>query len=53
MISLLLEMCALLLKYKADMRLKSPTEGTALHMAARSRAENVIKLFLEQVKYYY
>ena len=43
-------MCALLLKHKADMRLKSPTEGTALHMAAKSRSENVIRLFLEQVK---
>ena len=42
-------MCALLLTHKADMRLKSPTEGTPLHLAAKSRSDNVIKLFLEQV----
>ena len=42
-------MCALLLANKADMRLKSPTEGTPLHLAAKSRSENVIRLLLQQV----
>ena len=43
------EMCALLMKHNADMRMRSPVHGTPLHMAAKSKSESVIRLFIEKV----